>query len=118
MMTRSPASLILARDASIEISHLLSPIRLANTKLILASHSVMSSENSSSTDAQNALKAGEKTVEKRSQQSPVNVLEEDDEFEEFEVQGGRSFVPSTDSCLSLCYLTARNLLFTMSTLHC
>ncbi|KAL5525584.1 hypothetical protein ACEPAG_6920 [Sanghuangporus baumii] len=45
----------------------------------------MSSNNaSSSKDSSDNLKVGEETSDKRPQQ--VNVLEEDDEFEEFEVQ--------------------------------
>lgn len=50
---------------------------------------VASSDASSSKAPQNnnTLSLDEKTAEKQPQQSQVNVLEEDDEFEEFAEQG-------------------------------
>lgn len=42
---------------------------------------------SSSKPAQNSLKLDEKTSEQKPQQSQLSGLEDDDEFEEFAVQG-------------------------------
>lgn len=72
----------------------------------------MTSTNaSSSKEPKNTLKLDDETSEKRPQQAQVTGLEEDDEFEEFEVQGAKAIYPSVPKYTDRIYYRATTFSF-------